>query len=257
MNERCENASASACRSSVGRPGGAGFAGASCRGAAIANDNGRISSRMPAKITSVVLPADIVDQADRERREQELAERARRGAGAEDDRSPALGGNSLANARDDQVNEQPASPKPISTPDRQVELMRRDANAIDEDADRIKQRADDDHPDAPKRSAIAPENGCTRPYSSIWIASASAKTSRPQPCRVVIGAQEKAEGRARPEADHADQAAAGEDDGGVRQLAATGNRRLGGIRRSARSSACRIRLRPGRAAPPASRRSAG
>src|SRR3954447_23202433 len=35
-------------------------------------------------------PADLVDQADAERREQELTERSRRSAGAERDRTPAL-----------------------------------------------------------------------------------------------------------------------------------------------------------------------
>src|SRR5215469_11413681 len=40
---------------------------------------------------------------------------------------------------------------------------------------------------APYRSATAPANGWAAPHSSIWIASASANTSRPQPCVLDIG----------------------------------------------------------------------
>src|SRR5215470_8225359 len=40
---------------------------------------------------------------------------------------------------------------------------------------------------APYRSATAPANGWAAPHSSIWIASASANTSRPQPCALDIG----------------------------------------------------------------------
>ena len=67
---------------------------------------------------------------------------------------------------------------------------------------------------APKRSAIAPANGWAAPHSSIWIASASAKTSRPQPYALDIGVRKNAEPRARPEAEHADQATADQDDRG-------------------------------------------
>src|SRR3977135_3681340 len=45
---------------------------------------------------------------------------------------------------------------------------------------------------APKRSAIAPANGWAAPHSSIWIASASANTSRPQPYALDIGVRKNA-----------------------------------------------------------------
>src|SRR5262245_11556779 len=43
----------------------------------------------------------------------------------------------------------------------------------------------------PKRSAIAPTNGWPAPHSSIWIASASANTSRPQPWAEDIGVRNR------------------------------------------------------------------
>ena len=56
-----------------------------------------------------------------------------------------------------------------------------------DDAGDVEQRAADQHPGAPNRSASAPANGCAAPHSSISIASASANTSRPQPLAAVIG----------------------------------------------------------------------
>src|SRR5262245_17699147 len=44
---------------------------------------------------------------------------------------------------------------------------------------------------APKRSATAPATGWAAPHSSIWIASASANRSRPQPCALDIGVRKK------------------------------------------------------------------
>src|SRR5438874_12846616 len=44
---------------------------------------------------------------------------------------------------------------------------------------------------APKRSAIAPENGCAAPYSSVCIATDSANTSRPQPLAFDSGVRKK------------------------------------------------------------------
>ena len=67
---------------------------------------------------------------------------------------------------------------------------------------------------APYRSAIAPANGWAAPHSSIWIASASANTSRPQPLVCDIGVRKNAQPRTRPEAEHADQATAHQDDRG-------------------------------------------
>src|SRR5215475_397981 len=44
---------------------------------------------------------------------------------------------------------------------------------------------------APKRSATAPANGWQAPHSSIWMASARAKTSRPHPCADDIGVRNR------------------------------------------------------------------
>ena len=64
--------------------------GAFARGVASASDSGMISSTTPAKITSVCCQPKSSISADRERREQELAERAGRRAGAEGERAPVL-----------------------------------------------------------------------------------------------------------------------------------------------------------------------
>src|SRR5262245_19839704 len=44
---------------------------------------------------------------------------------------------------------------------------------------------------APKRSATAPATGWAAPHSSIWIASASANRSRPQPWALDMGVRKK------------------------------------------------------------------
>ena len=102
------------------------------------------------------------------------------------------GGISLPNAPITMVNEQPASPKPISTPAVRWSIARRVGVGHRRQAERIEDGARRSAPArAPKRSAIAPANGCAAPHSSIWIASASANTSRPQPLRARHRREEK------------------------------------------------------------------
>ena len=55
----------------------------SIAGVATANDSGSTSSTSTAKISSVCCQPTLVEQRDRERREQELAERSGRGADPE------------------------------------------------------------------------------------------------------------------------------------------------------------------------------
>ena len=86
-----------------------------CRGAASANDSGRISSRMAAKISSVCCQpiASIRPTASGENRNCPNEPAAVPAPNAIDRHS---GGISLPKAPITRVNEQPASPKPISTP---------------------------------------------------------------------------------------------------------------------------------------------
>ena len=81
------------------------------------------------------------------------------------------------------MNEQPDRPKPISTP-----LERKSVSGVEACAIMKMPAAYSSVPamitrTVPKRSAMAPENGWAAPYSSVWIATESANTSRPSPGR--------------------------------------------------------------------------
>ena len=102
------------------------------------------------------------------------------------------GGISLPKAPITTVNEEPASPKPITHAGGEMEHRRRvGVGHRRRGRARRGSRPTLSTGTAPKRSAIAPAKGWAAPQSSIWIASASANTSRPQPCALDIGVRKK------------------------------------------------------------------
>ena len=99
-----------------------------------------------------------------------------------------LSGTSLPSAPITIGNEQPARPKPISTPAERssISVDRAVRHPGKPDARRGSRRRDSTRI-GPKRSAIAPANGCAAPQSRFCMAIANENASRPQPRSNDIG----------------------------------------------------------------------
>ena len=90
------------------------------------------------------MPAELLDQDVADRRKQELAEGAGRGAGAEGHRPP-VSGRSLPKAPSTRLKEQPERPKPISTPAPRWSSRGVVGIGHDDEAGGVEQRADAEH----------------------------------------------------------------------------------------------------------------
>ena len=153
----------------------------------------------------------MIHQRDRQRREQELAERAGRGAGAERKRPPSLR-HQLAEGADHHGERATGKAETDQHAGRQVQFQRRAGVGHPDDAGDVEQQPADQHPDraeavgerARERLAGAPQQHLDRQRQREHVAApAVGGAHRPE---------EEAERRARPEGDEADQAAADQDD---------------------------------------------
>ncbi len=158
------------------------------------------------------LPAEIVDQAHAERREQELPERTRRGAGAERGRTPVRR-QKLAERRDDHVERAAGDADTDQHAGGEIEHPGRRGVRHHEQAEGVEQRADDD--DAGGAETIGESAGeRLRRAGNQGLHGGREREHLAAPTvRVGERREKEAERRARPEADHGDQAAAGDDDG--------------------------------------------
>ena len=218
---------------------------APARGADSTNDSGSSSSRMTPKTSSVFCQPTLSISADRERREQELAERARRGAGAERDGAPARR-QQLGEGADHERERAAGEAEADQHAGRQVELERRlrDTPSRRCRRRRAARRAMSTR-GAPKRSASAPANGWPAPHSSISIASASAELVAAPAVGGVIGVRKKPKVERGPKL--------------ITPIRQPQTRMTSGVRQTDETVRHRARLcrAPRPAAPPASRRSAG
>ena len=156
------------------------------------------------------LPAEIVDHRDAERREQELPERAGRGAGAER-KAALLRRQQLAERRQHQVERTAGQTKADQNAGAEIERQRRRRIAHQQQAAGIEQRADDHHAHdaeavgdgARDRLAEAPQQVLQRQREAEHVAAPGEIAAH--------RLDEKAEARARPEAQQRDQASADDD----------------------------------------------
>ena len=157
------------------------------------------------------LPSDSIDQADAERREQELAEGAGGRAGAEGERAPAFR-QQLAERRDHQVERAAGKSEADQHAAGEIKRARRGGMRHHENAGCIEQRPGNDHADSAepigdrpgKRCGSAVQEGLDRDREREHFAA-------PAICR---RHRRKKETERRPgsEADHGDQAATNDDD---------------------------------------------
>ena len=104
------------------------------------------------------------------------------GAGAERERAPAFRQRACRSAPITMRNEQPARPKPISTPAERWSISGVVAIGHQGKTERIEDRAAAQHAhDAEAIGEHARRTAAPAPHSRFWIAIASANTSRPQP----------------------------------------------------------------------------
>ena len=180
-------------------------------GVAIASDSGTIKSIRQREHRQRRLPAEIVDHRDAERREQELPERAGRGAGAER-KAALLGRQQLAERRQHQVERTARQPEADQDAGAEIERQRRRRITHQKQTAGIEQRADDHHAQdaeaigdgARDRLAQAPQQVLQRQREAEHVASPGEVAAH--------RLDEKAEARARPEAQQRDQASADDDD---------------------------------------------
>ena len=175
------------------------------------------------------LPAECIDQADAQRREQELPERTGCRAGAERRGAPAFR-QELAERRDDQVERTAREPEADQDAARQIEHGRGRRLRHHEQAGSVEQCAGDDHANhaeavrerAGERLRGAVQQRLHRDRERKHLASPAV--------RIRHRRQEQAERRARPETDHGDETAAHHDDGRRAPVALQScGRRNGGI----------------------------
>ena len=156
------------------------------------------------------LVAEMIDQADAERREQELTERSRRGPGAERGRAPARR-QQLAERGDDQIERAARQTEADQHAVGEIQHPGRRGVRHHDDAERIKNGAGDDDADsaetigkpADERLRRAVQQGLQRHRESEGLAAPAVR-------RADRG-EERSERRARAEADRRDHAAAGDD----------------------------------------------
>ena len=157
-----------------------------------------------------LLPADGVDQRHAQRRIQELAEGARGGAGAEGERAPAFR-QELAESRQHDAEGAAGEAEADEDAGRNAEKKRRVGVGHQREPDGIENPAAAEHPHgaeaigqhAGKRLARAPQDVLDREREAEHIAIPAV--------RLRLRRQEQAERRARPEAEHGDEAAAQHD----------------------------------------------
>ena len=159
-----------------------------------------------------VLPAELVDHRDCERRKKELPERSGRGACAEGDGAP-LSRQELGECADHQRERATAETETDQHAGRQVELKRRRCVSHPDDADDVEHRAADQHP-GPRRTGrqARRRTAAPRPTAASRSRAQARTTSRPQPLAAVIGVRKNPKVERGPKLISADQAAADEDD---------------------------------------------
>ncbi len=165
----------------------------------------------PGKYRERRLPAEIVDQRDAERREQELAERSCRGAGAECD-AALFRWQQLAECRQHQVERATGEAETDQHAGAEIERQRRRGVAHQQQAAGIEHRAHRDHAEhaeaigdgAGNRLSETPEKVLQRQRQSEYVAAPGGVAAH--------RLHEETEAGAWAEAEKSDSAAADDDD---------------------------------------------
>ncbi len=156
------------------------------------------------------LPAEIVDQRDAERCEHELSERTRRGARAQRDAAPFLR-QQLAEGRQHQIERTAGQTETDQKSGADIERQRRAGITHHQQAGGIHQRTDANHTHAAEPVGNRAGEGLADPPQQILNGKGECEDIAAPRKLAAHGLHEEAEGRTRPERQHADQAAADDD----------------------------------------------